>query len=47
MRQCRTYGSVRGALGNQCPYRDPFLPPLFEIKNANKHKKPISGEIGS
>ena len=22
MRECRTYGSVRGALGNERPYRD-------------------------
>ena len=25
MRECRKYGSVRGGLGNQRSYRDPFL----------------------
>jgi hypothetical protein len=24
MRESRSYGSVRGALGNERPYRDPF-----------------------
>jgi hypothetical protein len=24
MRECRTYGSVRGALSNERPYRDPL-----------------------
>jgi hypothetical protein len=25
MREIRSYGSVRGASGNRCPYRDPYL----------------------
>src|SRR5882757_10083428 len=30
MRESRTYGSVRGALSNERPYRDP--PSLFELR---------------
>ena len=30
MREFRTYGSVRGALRNERPYRDPY-PPLTRI----------------
>ncbi|MGH9397918.1 MAG: hypothetical protein ACRD18_13840, partial [Terriglobia bacterium] len=25
MRECRPWGSVRGAAGNRCPYRDPDM----------------------
>ena len=26
MRESRTYGFVRGAPSNRCPYRDPYIP---------------------
>jgi hypothetical protein len=28
MRESRPYGSVRGALNNERPYRDPLIPPM-------------------
>ena len=31
MRECRTYGSVRGALGNERPYRDQALLVFSEL----------------
>ena len=30
MRESRTYGSVRGALSNERPYRDPFAKPIVQ-----------------
>jgi hypothetical protein len=39
MRECRTYGSERGATGNGRPYRDPtsgHLPTTFCIEHAAK-----------
>lgn len=31
MRESRTYGSVRGALSNERPYRDRSVPTIFSI----------------
>ena len=39
MRESRTYGSVRGALSNERPYRDRLCPPAFvwELGSARSH----------
>ncbi len=36
MRECFTYGSVRGAAGNGCPYRDPRSPAPESVEAAQK-----------
>ena len=37
MRESRTYGSVRGALSNERPYRDPLAKPI------NQSTPPVIG----
>ena len=39
MRESRTYGSVRGALSNERPYRDRSVPTIFP--------RPMSGMVGT
>jgi hypothetical protein len=48
MRECRTYGSVRGALGNQRPYRDPNagLPHIYGHEVAEKEVEEVLSSPG-
>jgi len=46
MRQFRTYGSVRGAAGNRCPYRNHHCLPMFVLRLTPSPALPPQGGGG-
>jgi hypothetical protein len=45
MRECRSWGSVRGAAGNRCPYRDPLY--VNNVITSKLYRVPIAaGKAG-
>jgi len=45
VRQSRQHGSVRGAAGNRCPYRDPVNPQLPDGTIQARNRR-VAGYIG-
>ena len=47
MRESRTYGSVRGALSNERPYRDPQRNPFRQgVRQLNDQPAPVDEPVG-